>query len=364
MEPAKAQVVLAHDYLLVMRGAERTFAAMCDAYPQAPVLTLLYDRAAFAERLRGHPVSVSALGRLPVSQAGFRRLLPLYPIAARSMRPPPCDVLFASSSAFANAIPAPRGALHVCYCHNTFRYAWHEQPRALAEAPAPLRPALRALLAGMRRADRSAARRIDLFIANSRLTQARIARYYGRESQIIHPPVELERFHVGRPGERLLVVSELVAHKRVDVALQAARLAGAPIEVVGSGPAARQLAAAHPEARFLGRVGDAELAGLYAGARAVIVPSLEEFGIVAVEAQASGRPVIAADAGGARETVLDGRTGRLVTPDDPRSFARAIGELGELEFTPAAARANAERFSAEAFRKAISEAVAGALTGR
>ncbi len=359
MQPPPSPVVLAHDYLLVMRGAERTFAAMCDIYPGAPILTLLFDRAV-GERFAGHPVTVSPLGRLGVGQAGFRRLLPLYPLAARMMRPPACEVLLSSSSAFANAIPAPPGAVHVCYCHNTFRYAWHEQERALAEAPAAMRGAVRALLAWMRRADLAAARRVDVYIANSRLTQERIARYYRRQAQIIHPPVQIERFAPGEPGERLLIVSELVRHKRVQIALEGARRARAPIDVVGSGPDAAALATAYPEARFLGRIDDGALANLYASARAVLVPSTEEFGIVAVEAQASGRPVIAVDAGGARETVIDGRTGRLVAREDPAAFARAIGELDALEFKPEEALASARRFSAAAFKESIAAAVRAA----
>jgi glycosyltransferase involved in cell wall biosynthesis len=364
MQQPPSSVVLAHDYLLVMRGAERTFAAMCDIYPGAPVLTLLMDPDAVGERFVGHPLIVSWLGRLGVGQSGFRRLLALYPLAARMLRPPPCEVLLSSSSAFANAIASPPGAVHVCYCHNTFRYAWHEQQRALAEAPAPLRLPLRLLLARMRRWDRKAAQAVDVYIANSRLTQERISRYYGRRAQIIHPPVEIERFAPGEPGERLLVVSELVPHKRVRLALEAARRARVAIDVVGSGPDAAALAYDYPEAHFLGRVDDGALARLYAGARAVLVPSVEEFGIVAVEAQAAGRPVIAVDAGGARETVIDGRTGRLLGDADPDGFARAVIELDALDFDSEAAVANARRFSVEAFQDAIAAAVQAAREER
>lgn len=367
MESATAQrsgrerVVLAHDYLLVMRGAERVFAALCDMFPEAPLATLLYDPSALGRRFAGHAVQTSALQRLGVLQRGFRRLLPLYPLAARALRVPDCELLLSSSSAFANAIPAPSGALHACYCHNPFRYAWHERARALSEAPAPLRPALRALLALMRRADRDAARRVDLYIANSLLTRERIRRFYRRDAEIVHPPVETSRFSPGEPGEHLLVVSEIVRHKRLEVALEAARRAGAPIQVVGSGPEHAALSCAYPEARFLGRISDHELAALYAGARAVLVPSTEEFGIVAVEAQAAGRPVLAAAAGGALETVIDGVTGRLLPPGDPDALARAISELDELSFSPARAVENAARFSTEAFRARITRVLADAL---
>jgi glycosyltransferase involved in cell wall biosynthesis len=356
-----ARVALAHDYLLVMRGAERTFAAIAELYTQAPIFTLLYDEQGTGGRFAGRSITTSSLQRLGIGQNGFRRLLPLYPFAVRRLRPPPCDVLVSSSSAFAHGISVPVGAVHVCYCHAPFRYAWYEQRRALDETPAPLRAPLRAQLRWMRRWDRAASRRVDVYVANSRLTQERIARFYGRDSVIVHPPVETQRFVTASPGEQLLVVSELVRHKRVHVALEAARRARVPIQIVGSGPEHAALHAAYPEARFLGRMADAELAGVYARARALLVPSMEEFGITAVEAQAAGRPVIAAAAGGALETVLDGVTGRLVQLDDVDAFARAIASLGELDFRPERAVAHADTFSVAAFRRRLEKVVNDAL---
>jgi len=341
-----------------MRGAERSFAAIADAYPQAPIFTLLYDERGTDGRFSDHDLGTSPLQRLGVSQSSFRRLLPLYPWAVGRLRPGPSDVVISSSSAFAHGIPIPPGAVHVCYCYTPFRYAWYEQDRALAELPAPLRPLLRWELGRIRRWDLAASRRVDSYLAISELSRERIKRYYGRESVVIHPPVETSRFTPGEPGEALLVVSELVRHKRLEVALEGARMAGVPIRVVGSGPDHEALAAAFPEAEFLGRADDRLLAELYASARAVLVPSMEEFGIVAVEAQAAGRPVIAARAGGALETVIDGQTGRLATLDDPESFAQAIRTLDELDFDPAAAVANAERFSVETFQRRLTEHVA------
>lgn len=342
--------MLAHDYLLVMRGAERTFAAIADEYGRAPIFTLLYDEAGTGGRFAAHSVHTSPLQRLNARQGNFRRLLPLYPWAVSRLRPPPCRALVSSSSAFAHGIPVPAGAVHVCYCHAPFRYAWYEQERAQAEVPRALRPLMSGMLAGIRRWDVKSSRGVDSYVANSQLTRERIRRFYGRESTVIHPPVETERFALGEPGEELLVVSELVAHKRVHVALEAARRAGARIRVIGSGPDERALREAYPEAIFAGRVEDEELARLYAGARAVIVPGVEEFGITAVEAQAAGRPVIAAAAGGALETVLDGETGLFAQLDDPDSFAAAIGRLQTLDLDPRRALEQAARFSVAEFR--------------
>jgi glycosyltransferase involved in cell wall biosynthesis len=359
--PRRERVTIAHDYLLVMRGAERTAAALADLYPEAPLFTLLYDEAGTKGRFAGRSVTASPLQRLGVGQSGFRRLLPLYPWAVGRLELPPSEAVLSSSSAFAHGVRVPPGAVHLCYCHSPFRYAWHEEARALAEAPAPLRPLLRAVLARMRRWDLAASRRVDHYIANSELTRQRIRSYYGRESTIIHPPVETDRFSPGEPGEKLLMVSELVRHKRLPIALEAARRARVPIRVVGSGPDHAALSAAYPEAEFLGRADDEELVGLYASARALLMPAVEEFGITAVEAQAAGRPVIAAAAGGALETVIDGETGRLAAVDDVDSFVEAIRGLQSMDFSPARAVENAERFSVAAFHRRLAAEVDRAL---
>ncbi len=354
-------IALTHDYLLVMRGAERTFAAIAELYPEASIATLLYDEAGTQARFAGRPITTSVLNHLGVDQRNFRRLLPLYPLLVKRLTLPASDVVLSSSSAFAHGVRVPAGAVHVCYCHTPFRYAWYEQARALSEVSAPLRPLLRMQLARMRSWDLSASRRVDYYIANSQLTRERIRRFYGRDAAIIHPPVETQRFAPGTPGDSLLVVSELVDHKRAHVALEAARRAGASIRVVGSGPDQAALSEAYPEAEFLGRASDRELAGLYAEARAVVIASREEFGITAVEAQAAGRPVIAAAAGGALETVLDGETGRLARLDDVESFRQAIEGLEALPFDPDAAVQNAARFSVDTFKRRLSEYVAHAL---
>jgi glycosyltransferase involved in cell wall biosynthesis len=347
-----------------MRGAERVFAVIADLYHDAPIFTLIYDERGTNGRFAGRSITASILQRLGVGQSSFRRLLPLYPLAVRRLAPEGCDVVLSSSSAFAHGLRVPQEAIHVCYCHAPFRYAWYEQERALSEAPSPMRPALALLLARMRRWDLAASRRVDSYIANSQLTRERIKRYYGRESVIIHPPVETHRFETGAPGDALLVVSEIVRHKRVHVALEAARRARMPIQIVGSGPDHDALRVAYPEAEFLGRASDADLVELYATARAVIVPSMEEFGITAVEAQAAGRPVIAAAAGGALETVLAGQTGLLAELDDPDSFAAAMRSIQNLDFEPTRAQQNAERFSVAAFQRRLHDHIEDARAER
>ena len=350
----RERISLVHDYLLVMRGAERTFAAIADIYRDASIYTLLYDARGTRGRFAGRTIVTSPLQHLGARQSSFRRLLPLYPWAVGRLKLPPTEIVLTSSSAFGHGVPVPEGALHICYCYTPFRYAWYEEDRALSETPPILRALVRRQLRRIRSWDLAASRRVDAYIAISELSRDRIRRYYRRDATVIHPPVETHRFSPGTPGDALLVVSELVHHKRPDVALEAARRAGAPIRVVGSGPERAALVTKYPEAEFLGRVDDKDLAGLYASSRAVVVPSVEEFGITAVEAQAAGRPVIAAAGGGALETVLDGQTGRLVTPGDVDALAEAITMIDNLDFDSAHATKNAARFSVDAFQDRLS----------
>ncbi|HEX5609704.1 MAG TPA: glycosyltransferase [Solirubrobacterales bacterium] len=348
-------VALAHDYLLTMRGAERTFAEIAACWPEAPIYTLLYDADAVADGFAGRDVRTSGLQRLGVSQRRFRYLLPLFPAAAERLPVGEYDVLVSSSSAFAHGLRPRPGAVHVCYCHSPFRYAWFERERAEAEVRRPLRPALRWRLNRIRAWDLEAAGRVTNYVANSRITQERIAELYGVESEIVHPPVSIERFSPGQPEDFLLFVGQIVPHKRVEVALEAARLAGRPIKIVGEGPDQERLEALYggDGAEFLGSVPDYRLTDLYSRCIALVVPNVEEFGIAAVEAQAAGRPVVAVNRGGVRETVVPGETGVLVDGEDAAALAEALRDTDFTSFDPAAIRANAERFSAEAFRERL-----------
>jgi glycosyltransferase involved in cell wall biosynthesis len=347
---------LVHDYLLVLRGAERSFAAMADRFPGAPLYTLLYDEQGTNGRFADHAVTTSYLQRLTLRQEGFRKLLPLFPGAAERLPVSGCDVVLSSSSAFAHGVRARPDAIHVCYCYTPLRYAWFEQERALAEVSGPLRPLLRATLAHCRSWDRRVSKRVTRYVAISELSRERIARYLGREAEVVYPPVEIDRFTPGQPEDFFLVVCELVRHKQVDVALEAARRAGVRVVVVGSGPERERLSALYADvARFEGRLGDDELAALYARALAVLIPNVEEFGITAVEAQAAGRPVLAADAGGARETVVSGVTGMHFAPGDVNAIAEAMREIDWTRFDAHRCRAQAERFSVSAFQDGLVE---------
>jgi glycosyltransferase involved in cell wall biosynthesis len=346
-------VALAHDYLLTMRGAERTFAEMAACWPTAPIYTLLYDEEAMRDGFAGREVRTSGLQRLGANQRNFRYLLPFFPGATERLPVGEYDVLVSSSSAFAHGLRPGPGAIHVCYCHSPFRYAWFEQERALEETPSLGRPVMRRTLKRIREWDLEAAGRVTRYVANARITQERIAELYGVEAEIVHPPVEVERFAIGRPENFLLFVGQIVPHKRVEVALKAAELANRPIKIVGEGPDLARLRELYdrPDVEFLGNVSDTRLTDLYSRCIALVVPNIEEFGIAAVEAQAAGRPVVAIDRGGVRETVVDGVTGVLVDGEDAAALAAPLYDLDFESFDPQAIRANAERFSAASFRQ-------------
>lgn len=366
MKPSPADlpdVALGHDYLLVLRGAERVFVEIAATWPSAPIYTLLHDEQEpmLRERLAGREIHTSGLQRLGARQDNFRTLLPLYPLAVGRMRIEASGALITDSSAFAIGFKAPPGVPHICYCHSPFRYAWHARDKALLEQRRVLRPALGLTLNRIRSWEVRAASRVTHLITNSVYGQRMIAEYYRRDAEVIHAPVDVNRFTPAPRGERLLVIGEITRHKRTEVAIEAAIDARVPITVVGDGPDRAELEHRYRDrglVEFAGRVDDDQLATMLSSARAVVVPSTEEFGIVAVEAQAAGKPVLALGEGGATETVIDGQTGILVARPEPALFADVLrsGELDKLD--GADCRANAERFSAEVFRERIAASVA------
>jgi glycosyltransferase involved in cell wall biosynthesis len=275
------------------------------------------------------------------------------------------DVVVSSSSAWAHGVLVDPEAVHVCYCHNPFRYAWNAREQTLSGRDPLTRAALGVILKRWRMWDFIAAQRVDRYVANSETTRRRILRYFDRESTVLHPPVETGRFTpVERPGAAYMVLSELMPHKRIDVAVRAFNDLRLPLIVVGNGPDARRLKRlAGPTITFTGRVSDEEAAGLLAECRALVVTATEEFGIAAVEAQAAGRPVIALREGGARETVLEGETGIFYETPAPEALAATVASFDPLAIDPAACVRSAHRFDVEHFRNRMRAVVDDALAG-
>jgi glycosyltransferase involved in cell wall biosynthesis len=357
------RVALVHDFLLDLRGAERVFLAMCDLWPDADIYTAVYDADGTEGRFEGRRVHTSFLQRLRPTARTFRALLPLYPAAIESFDMSEYDLVVSSSSAWAHAVICDVDTVHVCYCYNPFRYAWNDRDRTLAQRSDPVtRAALRHLFRRWRQWDWIAAQRVDRYLAISPTTQRRIQSYWGRESTVVYPPVDTHRFApVESPGSSYLVLSELMRHKRIDVAVEAFNQLRLPLTIAGDGPDARRLRRmAGPNIRFLGRVSDEEAAHLFATCRALVMPSVEEFGIVPVEAQAAGRPVLAAQAGGACETVVDGVTGRFWS-GGADALAAAVAGFDPDAIDPADCVRNAERFAREVFAEALPREVGEAF---
>jgi glycosyltransferase involved in cell wall biosynthesis len=355
-------VALVHDFLVSVRGADRVFLAMCDLWPEADVFTTVYDEAGTEGRFAHRNVHTSFLQRVRPSARTFRALLPLYPAAIESFDLSGYDLVVSSSSAWAHAVICEERTVHVCYCHNPFRYAWNERHRTLAERGEPLtRAALRSFFRRWREWDWIAAQRVDRYVTNSSTTQARIRSYFGRDSHVVYRPVETSRFEPAEPGSHYLVLSELVSHKRIDTAVRAFTQLGLPLVVAGDGPDRRRLRRlAGPNVRFASRVSDREAARLLSTCKALVVTATEEFGIAAVEAQAAGRPVLAASAGGALETIVEGVTGCFWT-GGPDELAQAVESFDPAAVDPAECVANARRFDTEVFRRTLPREIDAAL---
>lgn len=349
------RVALVHDFLLDVRGAERVFAVICDLFPQADVYTAVYDPVGTEGRFAHRAVRTSFLQRLHPTTRTFRALLPLYPLAMESLDLRGYDLVVSSSSAWAHGVLVDEQAIHVCYCHNPFRYAWNARDETLRERNPAIAAALRVVFKRWRQWDWIAAQRVDRYIANSETTRRRIARYFSRESTVLFPPVECSRFDPTLPpGEEYAVLSELMPHKRIDVAVRAFTQLGLPLTVIGKGPDLKRLRRlAGPTIRFTGRVGDAEVARILQRSRALVVTATEEFGIAAVEAQAAGRPVIALRDGGLRETIVEGETGAFYESPDPAELARVVREFDTSAVDPAACRESAMRFDRSRFEAGL-----------
>ncbi len=352
------RVALVHDFLLDLRGAERVFAALCDAWPDADIFTPVYDPEGTEGRFAHRNIHTSFLQRLRPTSRTFRMLLPLYPLAVESFDLSGYDLVVSSSSAWAHGVIPQPDAVHVSYCYNPFRYAWNAHDTTLAQHNPLVRAGLAVIFSRWRRWDWIAAQRVDSYIAISETTRQRIARYFNRDAEVVFPPVEISRFEPGPVGDYYLLVSELMPHKRIHVAVEAFNQLGRRLVIAGDGPEARHLRRlAGPNVSIEGRVSDERIAELAQGCRAMIVTATEEFGIAAVEAQAAGRPVIAHASGGTRETVIEGETGTFFELCEPHALAEAVRTFDDGAIDPQACVANARRFGPERFRQQMHAAV-------
>jgi glycosyltransferase involved in cell wall biosynthesis len=370
------KLALAHDWLNQMGGAENVLEQMVWLYPQAPVFTTIYAPDLMPDSYRRWDIRPSWLNRAPAVHRRHQLYLPLYPPAVSSLDFSGYDVILSNKSGFIHGLRHSPRQLHICYCLAPTRYVWDYEGYAQREGFGRwLGTAIKPLLRWLQRWDFQAAyppptppfnpplregtgggRGVHHFIAISREIQARIKKYYQRDSVIIYPPVDVERFHpVDRPaGDYYLIVSRLIPYKRIDLAVAALSRLKRRLVVVGEGRDRPQLEAlAGPTVEFKGRLPWAEVTALMANCRAFIFPGFEDFGISPLEAQAAGRPVIAFARGGALDTVIEGETGLFFHEQSVEALVAAIERFEQSVFDPAAARTNAERFSNERFRQEL-----------
>lgn len=346
------RVAIVHDYLNQTGGAERVVESFHRLWPDAPIFTTIADRDAMPASLRDADIRVSWMQRLPAWRRHFRAYLPLYPFAIESLALRGYDVIISSSSAWAKAVRTPPNVVHVCYCHTPMRWVWDYEQYVAREGFGSLtRLALPPVIAALRSWDVRTATRPTHIVVNSRVVQERVRRCWGRESELLHPPVETGRFAVGSGvGHAHLVVSRLAHYKRIDLAVAAFTQLGLPLEIIGDGPARPSLESmAGPTITFRGRVDDAGVARAMQQCRALIFPGEEDFGITPLEANASGRPVIAYRAGGAMETVRDGVTGVLFADQSVASLSDAVRRAADISWDTTAIRRHAESFSVASF---------------
>jgi glycosyltransferase involved in cell wall biosynthesis len=348
------RLALVHDWLTGMRGGEKALEVLCERFPEAELFTLVHVRGSVSpaiERLRPH---TSFVQRLPLVKRFYRYYLPLFPTAIEQFSFDRFDLVVSLSHCCAKSIVHAGRVPHLCYCLTPMRYAWDQfdayfGPDRIGQLPSQ---AMRPVMARLARWDRETSGRPDRYVAISHYVAGRIRRYYNREATVVYPPVDTDFYHPDSvPPERFaLIVSALVPYKRIELAMDACALAGIPLRIVGDGPERPALERrSTSNSQFLGRLPDAEVRAFYRRAAVVVLPGEEDFGIVPLEAQACGRPVVALGQGGARETVVDGETGFLVDEPSAAAFADAIGRASTYRFDRVAIRHHAERFGRARF---------------
>jgi glycosyltransferase involved in cell wall biosynthesis len=360
------RVAIVHDWLTGLRGGEKVLELLLELFPEATVATLLHVPGTTSPSIESRPIVTSFLQKFPFVERHYRWYLPLFPRAIESLDLSGFDLVLSSSHCAAKGAIARGGAPHICYCHTPMRYVWDRfedyfgrgWKSRLLYAPAARR---------LRRWDRLSAERVDSFIANSRYVAHRIRDYYGREvAAVIPPPVDTDFYTPGpeeAPESYYLVVSALVPYKRIGLAIEAFRGRTERLLIAGTGPSKSALQRGAPSnVQFVGFLPDAELRRLYRGARAVILPGVEDFGIVPVEAMACGVAVIAYGEGGALDTVKDGETGVLFSDATPDSLSRAIDRVSALRFNKESLRNWAVGFSRDRFLTRMREFLESFLT--
>jgi glycosyltransferase involved in cell wall biosynthesis len=347
-----SKIALVHDYFIQMGGAERVAAAMHDSFPSAPMYTTVALPHRLPKELHGADIRTSAMQWLPGMEQRFRQYFMLYPFAVEHFDLSEFDLIFSSSSGYAKGVRRRSDAIHVCYCHTPMRWVWRYEDYAARENFGRVAKSLLPIsLWGLKKWDLRAARQPNYYIANSRQVAQRIKQFYGRESIVIPPPIEVDRFYMSsQVDDYYLVLSRLVPYKRIDLAIEACNRLGRRLVIIGDGPDRERLQKlAGPTIEFLGRQSDSRVNHYASRCRALVFPGEEDFGMVPLEVNAAGRPVIAFRGGGAIETVVDGLTGVFFDKPTSASLITAIEDFESRMWNQQSLRRHAERFDRSVF---------------
>jgi glycosyltransferase involved in cell wall biosynthesis len=347
-----SKIALVHDYFVQMGGAERVAEAMHDSFPSAPMYTTVALPKGLPQGLRTADIRTSLLQKLPSLDRRFRHYFMLYPFAVENFDLSAYDLIFSSSSGYAKGVRRRRNAIHVCYCHTPMRWVWRYDDYVAREGfGGAVRAALPYLLWGLRKWDLRASRQPNYYIANSQLVARRIKKIYGREAFVIPPPIDVQRFQMANEiDDYYLVLSRLMPYKRIDVAIEACKRMNRRLIIIGDGPDRTRLEKlADERIEFMGRQPDKVVNYFAARCQALLFPGEEDFGMVPLEVNAAGRPVIAYRAGGALETVIENVTGVFFDQQNGHSLAEAIENFEGLHWRQDALRHHAESFDKNVF---------------
>jgi len=360
------KVALVHDFLTQYGGAEKVLEALHEIWPEAPIFTLFYDQKKLGDKFKNFKIKVSPIQNLPFALSFYRFYLPLLPAAIERFNLNEYDLIISDCSSFAKGVITKRESLHLSYLHCPTRFLWadtHQYLDSLKGLEGFLRKIIAPVLTALRVWDAQAARRPDYLLANSNFIAKEIKHFYHREAHVIYPPVETDKFFISEQIENyFLLISRPRAYKKIELAIEAFKQLGLPLKIIGGDEKEIRLrrggyGGPRGNIEFLGFVDEATKAKYFSRAQALIFPQKEDFGITAVEAMASGRPVIAFGEGGALETVIEGKTGLFFDQQEPNSLAEIVKKFKSKNFNPQEIRAHSLKFDKKIFKKNIEDMI-------
>lgn len=361
------KVALIHDHLAQDGGAEKVLKILADMFPEAPIYTLLYEKKNADKYFKNRHIETSVIQKLPGGIRHYQWYMPFMPMAVEFFDLREYDLVISDTSSFAKGVITSTDTLHICYCHTPTRYLWDYTHQYINELKYNkfFKKIISLVLNYIRIWDKQAADRVDVYIANSMTIRERIKKYYRRDSVVIYPPVEIDKFHIAVGGENnsesdgyFLIGGRLAPYKRMDIVIEAFKKNGKKLKIFGDGvdrARLEEIASGSKNIEFLGRVDDEKRAELYRYCLAFLNPQEEDFGITVVESMASGRPVIAFGRGGAKETVLEGKTGLFFHKQTSEAIVKVVDNFYNFSWQPEEIRKQAEKFSVEKFKKEMGD---------